>query len=142
MTNKTIAENFSRRFKEALEMRGLRQQDIADATTINRANISQYANGIRVPKSHNLYQIARALDVSETWLLGYDVPMERNSKGTNDVTITSGVEQLIIEMYREADEHTKDMVIRFLTYSKKMREGREFSSNNVKIHMEKEENED
>ena len=119
--NKPIT-TFAQRMKEAMDIRGMIQQDVADLTNVHRANISQYVNGKRVPKSDNLYQLAKALNVSETWLLGYDVPMERETIGTNDLTIVNGEEQILIELFRDADQKTRDMVFRFMTYSKKMRE--------------------
>ena len=39
--------------------------------------MSHYTNGRYSPKSNNIYKIAKALDVSEAWLIGYDVPTDR-----------------------------------------------------------------
>lgn len=46
---------------------------------LGKSAISQYVNGKVVPKQDKIYIIAEALDVSEAWLLGYDVPMEREA---------------------------------------------------------------
>lgn len=127
-----VGKTFAERFKKALFLRGMSQQDVADLTYINRSNISHYATGKRVPKSTNLFQIAKALNVSESWLLGYDVEMDRKISNITDFTITNGVEQLLIEKFRDADDVMKDMVIRMLSYTDKVKKGYEFGSNNMR----------
>lgn len=65
------------RLKEAMELRGLRSVDLVDKTGIPKVTVSYYLSGKTTPRTDNLYKIAQALDVSEAWLLGYDVPMTR-----------------------------------------------------------------
>lgn len=65
------------RLQEAMNIRGLRAVDIVEKTGIPKGTISYYISGKTEPKSDRLYLIAQALDVSEAWLLGYDVPMAR-----------------------------------------------------------------
>lgn len=66
------------RLNEALEIRGLRAVDLVELTGIPKVTISYYLSGKTVPRSDKLYKLAQALNVSEAWLLGYDVPMSRN----------------------------------------------------------------
>jgi transcriptional regulator with XRE-family HTH domain len=66
------------RLSEALEIRGLRAVDLVELTGIPKVTISYYLSGKTVPRSDKLYKLAQALNVSEAWLLGYDVPMSRN----------------------------------------------------------------
>lgn len=70
---------FSQRLKETLEMKGVNQTELAKRTGLDKSLISNYVAGKYKAKSTNLYLIARALNVSEAWLLGYDVPMERET---------------------------------------------------------------
>ena len=65
---------FSTRLKEAMTARGLRSTELADATGLSRARISQYTNGKYVPGADGICRLARALGVSEAWLLGDDAP--------------------------------------------------------------------
>lgn len=65
------------RLQEAMSIRGLRAVDIVEKTGIPKGTISYYISGKTEPKSDRLYLIAQALDVSEAWLLGYEVPMAR-----------------------------------------------------------------
>lgn len=70
-------KSISERMKEALELRNMKQADLVEATGIGKSSISTYLSGDYEPKQRNIYKIAKALDVSEPWLMGYDVPMER-----------------------------------------------------------------
>lgn len=65
------------RLKQALEMRNMKQADLVNMTGIGKSSISTYLSGDYEPKQKNLYRLAKALDVNESWLMGYDVPMER-----------------------------------------------------------------
>ncbi len=68
------------RLREAMELRGLRAVDLVERTGIPKGTISYYLSGHTQPKADRLYLIARALDVSEAWLLGYDVAIHRPEK--------------------------------------------------------------
>ena len=70
-------EIFRQRFIEALAVKGIKQSDLVIKTGIGKSAISQYATGKYQPKQQKLYLLAKALDVSEAWLMGHDVPMER-----------------------------------------------------------------
>lgn len=65
------------RIKEALNLRGMKQVELSEKSGINRPSISCYVSGKYEPKQEALYKMGKALDVSEMWLAGYDVPMER-----------------------------------------------------------------
>ena len=57
------------RIRIALEMRGMKQADLVNATGIGKSSISTYLSGEYEPKQRNIYKIAKALDVSESWLM-------------------------------------------------------------------------
>lgn len=67
----------SRRLREALELSGKKQADLVRETGLDRGSISSYLSGRYEPKQKAIYKMALALDVSEAWLLGYDVPKTR-----------------------------------------------------------------
>lgn len=69
----TIAQ----RIEEGLKIRGMKQIDLVNLTGIGKSSISTYLTGEYEPKQRNIYKIAKALNVSEAWLMGLDVPMER-----------------------------------------------------------------
>ena len=68
---------FTDRLRTAMDARGMRAVELARITGLSKARISQYTNGVYVPKADAMHKLARALDVSDLWLEGYDVPMER-----------------------------------------------------------------
>ena len=75
MENESRAD-FKERLKTAMKLRGIRAVDIVEGTGIPKGAVSYYIAGKSQPKADRLHIISRYLDVSEAWLLGYDVPME------------------------------------------------------------------
>lgn len=69
----------AQRIKEGMEIRGYKQADLVEKTGISKGVLSSYLSGRYSPKQTNTYLIARALNVSEAWLMGADVPMERSA---------------------------------------------------------------
>lgn len=81
-------ENTSLRLRKLMNERNLRQVDILNLTKpfceqysvkMNKSDISQYVSGKNEPSQDKLVVLGMALNVSEAWLMGYDVPMERES---------------------------------------------------------------
>ena len=69
--------SFKNRLIEAMDMRGIIAADLAEKTGLSKASISHYVNGRYEAKQEALHLIALALNVSEAWLMGLDVPMSR-----------------------------------------------------------------
>lgn len=69
-------ETFAARLRRALDAADMKPADLAHATDISKAAISEYLAGNYAPKQKNTYKIAQALKVSPSYLLGLDVPME------------------------------------------------------------------
>jgi len=72
-----MKESFASRMKTAMNLKNIKQVDLVEKTGLGKSAISQYFSGKYEPKQKGIYLIAKALDVSESWLMGYDVPMER-----------------------------------------------------------------
>lgn len=81
---------FAERFEEALRIRDIKPAELSRKTKIPEGTISQYRKGAYVPKQKNLNKIAKALNVTIDWLMGYDVPMQDNG---NEVVGTRLKEQ-------------------------------------------------
>lgn len=64
-----MSDTFQKRLNQVLNDKGMKAIDLANATGISKARISQYMNGIYVPKSKATHLIAKALGVNETWLM-------------------------------------------------------------------------
>lgn len=67
----------SERLKEAMTIMKKKQADLVRETGIDKGSMSHYVSGRYEPKNEAVHKLAKALDVSEMWLWGYDVPMER-----------------------------------------------------------------
>lgn len=67
----------SNRLRIALKNAGKKQVDLAKETGIDSGSISHYLKGKYEPKSDAIFLMAKALNVSEMWLWGYDCDMER-----------------------------------------------------------------
>lgn len=93
--NATIAQ----RLKEALQIAGKKQADLVRETGLDRGSISSYLSGKYEPKQKAIYKLAQALNVSEAWLLGYDVPMAR----TADQKKNDQLAKLIVKMRTDSD---------------------------------------
>lgn len=88
MENKRVATT-AERLAAAMKDTDKKQVDLARETGLDRAAINRYVNGRYDPKWDAISKLARALNVSETWLWGYDVPKERSNKNDNLVHIIS-----------------------------------------------------
>jgi len=86
----TIAQ----RIREGLALRNLKQVDIVERTGINKGALSSYISGKYQPKQANIALIAGALGVREDWLMGQDVPMERQENGPVDEELSGYLEEL------------------------------------------------
>ncbi len=76
-------DSISDRLKKALEIRDMTQADLVKKTGIGKSSISTYLSGSYEPKQKNTYKLAKALNVNEAWLMGYDVDIERKDNSVN-----------------------------------------------------------
>ena len=67
----------AKRIREGMELRGIKQSELAEKTGISKGALSSYLSERYLPKQNNIFLIAKALNVSEAWLMGGDVPIER-----------------------------------------------------------------
>lgn len=85
-------KEFHQQLKEAMNIRKVNQAELCARTKIPKSAMSQYISGAFKPKQTRTYLIAKALNVNEAWLMGYDVPMELNQtpehKKTNESSET------------------------------------------------------
>lgn len=55
---------------------------------LGKSALSQYVNGVQAPDQKKLALLALTFDVSEAWLMGYDVPRERDTSATTTAGYT------------------------------------------------------
>lgn len=73
------------RLREALDYKNMKPVNLCEKIGINKSSISRYLSGEMEPKADWLVLIAQALDVSEAWLAGYDVPRTVSEQKKDDV---------------------------------------------------------
>ena len=106
MNEERIA-TFAERIREYMTQNDIKAIDLAKRFHVSRSTISQYVNGTVVPKRDRLVLIADALNIDPLWLMGYDVPPERQNVVTSDLTQD---EACVISAYRNASEEIKAAV--------------------------------
>ncbi len=82
------------RIREALDTKGIMQADLADSTGLSRSTISRYLSGQMEPKPNAISLLAKALDVTEMWLWGYDVPQARTPEQKKNDDLVKVIAQL------------------------------------------------
>ncbi len=109
--------NTSIRLKQIMSKNNLKQIDILNkcqpycriyGIKLGKNDLSQYVNGKVEPGQEKLSILAEALNVSEAWLMGYDVPMQDNDYYKNlkspDITTDTVTFPVIGEIAAGYDE--------------------------------------
>ena len=75
-----LKTDFKHRLKEVMTMKDLKSADVCKDNGIAKSTYSQYLSGRNEAKADRVHQLAIYFDVNEAWLMGYDVPMQRDEK--------------------------------------------------------------
>lgn len=94
-------ERLSSRLSYAISIRGRKQVEIANLCNVAKTTVSQWCKGTYEPKIDKVRKIAEFLNVRETWLVGYDVPMEREDSPADNFN----------EMFMSLDYLDKGIII-------------------------------
>lgn len=70
-------ETFANRMQQLLDIKQITKAELSRRTGISRSSITRYVKGDWKGKQDSVYKIAEVMNVSEAWLMGYDVPMQR-----------------------------------------------------------------
>lgn len=122
-----MKKNTSDRLKELMQLRGIKQIDIINmcknnpyGIKLNKSDLSQYVSGKFLPKQDKLTLLAYALNVSESWLMGYDVPMEKiddKMVTMRDIAVKKSTElELIIEKINFLNHDKLTILKKFLYF--------------------------
>ena len=111
-------EEMKNRIAEALRIRNMKQVELAEKTGLSKASINSWLRHRWQPKQPAVLAMAKALDVSEMWLAGYDVPMERPVEQKKADVLTDALLSMRNDMdisysvvRMSNDEDFKDLVI-------------------------------
>lgn len=113
--------NTSIRLKQVMSESHLRQVDILERTLplcakydvkMNKSDISQYVSGKVEPNQDKLFVLSLALNVSEGWLMGYDVPKSRSSS-SDPAPVLAEQEAMLLLAFRKLNSDGKSKVIEY-----------------------------
>ena len=85
--------NTADRLRELMTERGWKQVDVINnskpfqeklGVKLGKSALSQYVNGVQSPDQKKLALLALTFNVSEAWLMGYDVPRGREVNSEPD----------------------------------------------------------
>ncbi|HEK7081054.1 TPA: helix-turn-helix domain-containing protein [Staphylococcus aureus] len=77
--------SFKGRLKQIMSERKISQSELSRRTGIGRNSISDYLNGKYEAKQDKVFELAKALNVNEAWLMGFDISKNRKIEN-NDIT--------------------------------------------------------
>ena len=120
-------DELKNRLNQALNIKNMKPLELSLKTKIPKSSISQYMSGYAKPKADRIYAISKALNVSEAWLMGYDVPMERDSAVPTPAPLKMQ-ESEITQLCQKLSDTDRNKVIGFIngllsseTYTKNLK---------------------
>jgi len=88
---------------------------------LSKSDLSQYVSGKVEPGQNKLYILARALNVSEAWLMGYEVKNATNKNESQNIQTNSEVKDEILSMLiRNYEKMTESAKYALFEYSEFM----------------------
>lgn len=135
----------SQRLRQIMSERNLRQVDILEKSKpfqkqlgvkMGRSALSQYVTGKSKPDDKKLYLLSKTLNVSEAWLMGYDVEIKRVPD--NERNSISNEQPEILPIYNKLEKPRQEKV---LSYAKDQLEEQE-NSNNISMFDKYQDDED
>ena len=106
-------ESCAQRLRKALSIRNMTQSELCRRTKIATSAMSEYLRGLYDPKQDKIYIMSEALNVDPVWLMGFDVPMEKEDKKISpneDAGLTEG-EKVVLELFRQIPADQQPMVL-------------------------------
>ena len=139
------SSNPSERLKQLMSERNLKQVEILEKSLpyqkelgikMGKSTLSQYVNGVQSPDQHRIYLLSKTLEVSEPWLMGYDV--EKKRIPDSERNSISNEQPEILPIYNKLEEQRQEKV---LNYAKEQLEEQE-NSNIISIFNKPQDDED
>lgn len=111
---KARVDSCSQRISDALKHRNMKQADLCKLAKVPKSSLSLYLSGAYEPKQDRIYDMARVLNVSEAWLMGYDVPMERQKATSPEESKLNEGEKLLLDLFRKIPEDQQGLVLNLI----------------------------
>ena len=118
--------NTAERLKHLMSYYDMTQVALSQKTNIPKSTLSMYISGEREPKQNRIVEIADKFDISEVWLMGYDVPMKRDSEeDISDYMVDIIYDNFLIDLTKHTKQMTEMTKERLLRYAKFLLEEQE-----------------
>ena len=112
--NNEKTEPCGKRIEKALSIRNMKQSELCKRANVPKSSLCLYLKGAYEPKQDRIIKMANVLNVSETWLMGYDVPMEREEiPATMSLELTNS-EKVMLELFRRIPDSQQEVLIRMI----------------------------
>lgn len=102
-------EEMKNRLIQALSDKNMKPIELAEKTKIPKSSISQYMSGYAKPKNDRIYLMAKALNISEAWLMGYNVPKEKEQPAS-EPPLTEGHKRVLASVTDLPDEDIEKVI--------------------------------
>ena len=111
---KEKTETCGKRIEKALIIRKMKQSELCKLANVPKSSLSLYLRGAYEPKQDKIYKMATVLNVSEVWLMGYDVPMERDVITSPTPLMLTDSEKIMLELFRRIPESQQVVLIQMV----------------------------
>lgn len=112
-------ESCGKRIQQALIIKNMKQSELSKLAKVPKSSLSLYIKGEYEPKQDKIYAMAEVLGVADTWLMGYDVPMERTSASITKLTDN---EKEMIDLFRLIPTNQQRILMQMIRDGLKNRE--------------------
>lgn len=107
-------ETCGKRIERALMIRHMKRTDLCRLASVPKSSLSLYLSDSYEPKRDRIRAMASVLNVSEAWLVGYDVPMDRELLASaNSIELTDR-EKAMLDLFRRIPEKQQDVLIQMV----------------------------
>ncbi|UXV29982.1 XRE family transcriptional regulator [Mammaliicoccus sciuri] len=79
--------SFRERLKQIMTEKNISQSELSRRTGIGRNSISDYLSGKYEAKQDKVFELAKALNVNEAWLMGFDISQTRTVNARDITTV-------------------------------------------------------
>lgn len=109
-----LIDEMKNRLHLAMTKRNIAQVDLCQKSGIEKSLLNKYLKGVAKAKQDKISSLAKALDVNEVWLMGYDVPMQRDIKNLSINVYSSvhaGIPTEMIDTIVDTEEINAEMLL-------------------------------
>jgi len=121
-----MKNEFQYRLLKAIGAKQISAAELSRMSGVNKVAISNYINGVYIPKQDKCYALAIALDVDPGWLMTGDEPRKTRNENAEDPPKTEearilakGIDKLPQEQREQALSVIKAMFAKYSNYFEK-----------------------